>query len=1146
MNLPRLRFLLVIITFFITITINSQTVNSQSTCPVMNNSQQRCKCGIKIDGHIYIYCARKQLKHLPKFTRSSILYDELILSGNQIQNVTYNSFAGLKVKRLFLDDNPLIHIDASALNELANYLEELIVSVTHNNMEEVTTTDVVVRAQVPPKLFQNLLNLKMVKLNGLEWSRAGVLQRNTFNRTRKLEIIHLVDCGLQAIEPNSLNGVETSLYELNLDNNQLTSAEDILKEVERMSRLTKINLSRNRIRRLERYVTTSLTSSGGLSELSLEFSFNGLTSVDEYAFGAVTSSLASSIVHLNMNNNELTHFELNFLGQLINLKELYMDYNKLEYIPDNVFASTRQLETLSLKGNFITHLSSEYAFAGLHFNLRRLNLASNRIQMIARRVFMHTSKLRELNLEKNLLGVHFEALSGASTSSSSEKINADLLNAFEGVESELKFINLENNKLKPSHLWSLVNLLNVETARLGHNQMSELNLKAYGENGDTVEKLSKLFEFYRNLTYLDMQNSSLRQMPYFAGLNRTLLSFNLASNRICHVNAKNLDKHYNRLKYFNLNANPLNCDCNLIDLRKWIDEQDERQIASPITSANTNRTSQFQDTYQFQREPTINWKCSTPKALYNKQLNQISEDNFLCENSINDCILDQDETRVMVSSVKTTSAMPVTAESRETIKIIDSNTIMSSYFFQTTMPPTKNIKVDKSLTELLESMSSGGSEKSPFRTDSQKRQEPPSSQTPQEESSFFNSIELKQTLMGSFIGALFVMICVAILTLLIKTSRKKWFFKNNASLFNSNENDKDKSSSATNTTSVTTSSSPYDLGKLSLQTLCVNSSNSSSSSSSSASSSSRSSGGTTQTCACLEKGGTATKHDLASSSCLFAKMDPLRLTMCNQTLNNRNSFHQNYLGCHLINGVNVNQQFSGYHYQLNTNNPNNNSNNLHYLSSHLPCSSPTETSSMAGFDSFHLTEKTEVNNSEENFNESNLKNENNKNISSFLNSKLYFTNQNASSSDCNNYDKLHQRLNNSNTSFRPSQVAFSPLSNNYAARLELNAMNCNNCNILNVGHGPASIAETTPFLILTNGDVNRLVDFVESSSASNSNSNFVSNHFHSQDQQHTYHEIGDVLMNLNGVNLKTLSRHQSNEKANFDNNNNKKTSGMYI
>lgn len=91
-----------VISLIIFALISVVVVDCQSTCPVVqptsgNNvigagqNEQKCKCGIKIDGHIYIYCARKQLARLPKFTRSSILYDELILSGNRIERIQVKS-----------------------------------------------------------------------------------------------------------------------------------------------------------------------------------------------------------------------------------------------------------------------------------------------------------------------------------------------------------------------------------------------------------------------------------------------------------------------------------------------------------------------------------------------------------------------------------------------------------------------------------------------------------------------------------------------------------------------------------------------------------------------------------------------------------------------------------------------------------------------------------------------------------------------------------------------------------------------------------------------------------------------------------------------------------------------------------------------
>ena len=68
------------------------------------------------------------------------------------------------------------------------------------------------------------------------------------------------------------------------------------------------------------------------------------------------------------------------------------------------------MKVLSLKGNYISQIGSEYAFSGLHFNLERLNLAANKLRTIGKRVFMQTTKLKELNLERNELGNHFQMI----------------------------------------------------------------------------------------------------------------------------------------------------------------------------------------------------------------------------------------------------------------------------------------------------------------------------------------------------------------------------------------------------------------------------------------------------------------------------------------------------------------------------------------------------------------------------------------------------------------------------------------------------------------------------------------------------------------------------------------------------------------
>lgn len=405
----------ILISALVIMLVNS--LYGQSTCPVKfspDQRQQNCKCGIKTDGQIYIYCARKQLTQLPQFTRSSILYEELILSGNQITDILVNSFKGLRVKRLYLDNNPIKTIAPNALIELANYLEELVISVDQSQQLMPN------RPALPSRLFKSLLNLKIVKLTGLTIMKDSHLTSSLFNRTRKLESIHLIDCSIRSLDINSFSGVEYSLQELNLDNNQIDSTHVIFSELERMKRLQTLTLSRNNIRRISRFQQSTAELLGNTHNdlgsniiqenlnaktFELDLSFNAVNHIDDFAFaGRVLSSTSK----LNLNNNELTQYQLGFISQLSNLKELQLDYNKISFIPDNLFINARYLKVLSLKGNFISQIGSEYAFSGLHFNLERLNLAANKLRTIGKRVFMQTTKLKELNLERNELGSHFQ------------------------------------------------------------------------------------------------------------------------------------------------------------------------------------------------------------------------------------------------------------------------------------------------------------------------------------------------------------------------------------------------------------------------------------------------------------------------------------------------------------------------------------------------------------------------------------------------------------------------------------------------------------------------------------------------------------------------------------------------------------------
>ena len=108
-----------------------------------------------------------------------------------------------------------------------------------------------------------------------------------------------------------------------------------------MKRLQTLVLSRNKIRKLNRFTITTSNNNENindidLNEFLLDLSFNAINQIDEYSFGIYTLGqqpqriLSTLITKLNLNNNELNQFQLSFINQLVNLKELYLDYNKIE------------------------------------------------------------------------------------------------------------------------------------------------------------------------------------------------------------------------------------------------------------------------------------------------------------------------------------------------------------------------------------------------------------------------------------------------------------------------------------------------------------------------------------------------------------------------------------------------------------------------------------------------------------------------------------------------------------------------------------------------------------------------------------------------------------------------------------------------
>ena len=612
--------------------------NTQSTCPVIiqpndvevsqQQQQQRCKCGIKTDGHIYIYCARKFLKRVPKFMRSSILYDELILSGNSIETISNNSFQGIRVKHLFLDDNRIKNVEQGAFIELANYLEELVLDISFD-----TNSISFGQYQPPISIFDNLLNLKILKLNG--FIHMFRVNSYLFNKTRKLETIYLSNCNLIEISTNAFNGIELSLRELNLNHNQLNNNDNLSKNLFKLiyngyfKRLETLNLAYNHIQSLVDASDDDQIYNHDLVDpkLSLDLSFNEISHIDERLF----NKLRFMLVKLNLNNNELKNENANFFGQELDfnrkslnfiknlqyLRELHLDYNHIKYLNKNLFKNLNKLEILSLKGNYIYELTSFEIFNGLGSNLKKLNLASNKLNSISDNVFKDLNKLKELSLEKNSLNNSLSATA----------------NIFNGLEDELKQLNLESNGLNNANLDTIRNLVNIEILKLGNNNISRLN--------------SAIFRQFVNLTTVDLEYNSFKHLPIIN--NKTLTSLNLFHNKICYFDIDQVLGYYKALKNLNINSNLLECNCHLKNLRVWLEK---------------NSVNSTIDMFMFQ-----NLRCTGPSRLKGKLLLSLDVEDLICDDKDNNKCPTNDEFSIDLTTFTTKTTTEATTIANKTLNI---------------------------------------------------------------------------------------------------------------------------------------------------------------------------------------------------------------------------------------------------------------------------------------------------------------------------------------------------------------------------------------------------------------------------------------------------------------------------------------------
>jgi len=345
----------------------------------------------------------------------------------------------------------------------------------------------------------------------------------------------------------------------------------------------------------------------GLSIVHLTFFDCGLQTLRPNSL----SSLAGSLNHLMLSNNELLEVPTIAFRQLRELDHVNLNQNNITVLKDGAFWGLSKVTRLTLYDNKINTIHPD-AFDGLTKwtglavfnatancttcpaqtsepstgdllrlnvarnslnevpseallqlkNLNQLDLSFNKIKYIEENTFAGMDKLDTLNLNNNKieeLGPRFFEGMPRVTSLKLDynKIRTIHDEAFYGLEEQLQSLSLQSNKINRFPTASLRPLHQLKTLHLNDNNVSALEEGDFEEFGDHLQNL-----------WLDNNRISEIPTPTFEDLT-SLEWLKLNNNKLRTLPYELVEPILDTVKHIDIHGNPLVCDCEMKWYKRW-------------------------------------------------------------------------------------------------------------------------------------------------------------------------------------------------------------------------------------------------------------------------------------------------------------------------------------------------------------------------------------------------------------------------------------------------------------------------------------------------------------------------------------------------------------------------------------------------